>query len=663
MAKINRNWFFTTSGDTKIGGFWQRFVGGGISKPTEQTFKNLTDSVAFHTEVDSAAKVDNTGALADKQGLVITATGTQVKSGSDLVLGATGGTLAVKPSQLPTIESATNDFTVTTDIFDGVSTATQDPFEIIADASTTTRNKYVVKFKAAFVKWLLRRVLPAGGTIGQAIVKTSNDDFNYTWGTVASAATGDVYKTTSTTPINIGTTAIGATITLTVPTGLAYTKDQRVSIISATSNANFLNGLVTSYSGTTLSVKVDAKGGTGTPTTLNINLAGNQVPDWTALSLTDTFSLETINRIPTWVLKGVVTNSNQFWISPGGSDTTGDGSINKPWATFSKAKTEIQNIADTTAAKITLMVIGGSYTNNVNMAIQKGNGLFYNYSIFCFPGVTISQSVTSFYNNSIVNGYTDVYGSPDMVTTDTLGGAYLINIATKRNSGTQTIQYHQYKNISYGTALGVKIGSSVNGSAGPALCYFTASTVNGATSPSIETTGEDTLAVITCSSVSNSVSGGVGILLNGGGSINISNTRFTNATISQNFTCIRVNAIPAFNGSWITGNGVGFVPSYFITECVAYLRNDSAASTYFIHNNGLGDQSTKVMVDNCKYFAQVNSVGAFFFGNTSADSITIRHCNSFPPISSVGTIAAYGSDPTVSRDTAKTFYFLPQYGF
>jgi hypothetical protein len=313
-TKRKRSWFFTTIGDIQIGGFWRRLVGGGISKPTQSTFEDLCESVAFHDEVNSAAQVDTTAALKDKQGLVIAANATQAITGSDTALGSTGGTVVTQPSHLPTVN-------------EGASTALEDmpttDIDVSADAGVTTRNHYLVKLSSGFRTWLLTRIFKQGGTTGQVPKKNSATNYDWSWGnvnvssevtgtlplnnggtgatTAAGArtailptpagnalkilrvnagandyelftltASGDLYKTTSSDSVAIGTGAKS----FTVASGLSFAKGNRVRITDAADSANYMEGIVSSYSGTTLSVTVDYIGGSGTKSSWNINLGG-----------------------------------------------------------------------------------------------------------------------------------------------------------------------------------------------------------------------------------------------------------------------------------------------------------------------------------------------------------------------------------------------------
>ena len=85
---------------------------------------------------------------------------------------------------------------------------------------------------------------------------------------------GDIYATTSTTSINLGT--VTGTNAITVDSGLAYTAAQ--SIIIAYDSSNYIEATVVSYTGTTLTYNVVTVTGTGTYTDWDVNLAGAPGP-------------------------------------------------------------------------------------------------------------------------------------------------------------------------------------------------------------------------------------------------------------------------------------------------------------------------------------------------------------------------------------------------
>lgn len=85
-------------------------------------------------------------------------------------------------------------------------------------------------------------------------------------------AGGPGYYATSTVSLSIAT----GPQTITTQTGLAYTAGARTRVSSSASPANWMEGKVTSYSGSSLSIDVDLIGGTGTFSSWNINLAGER---------------------------------------------------------------------------------------------------------------------------------------------------------------------------------------------------------------------------------------------------------------------------------------------------------------------------------------------------------------------------------------------------
>ena len=86
-----------------------------------------------------------------------------------------------------------------------------------------------------------------------------------------SGAAGAGYAASSTSSLAIA----GGSTSFTTQSGLAYSVGARVRASSNASSANYMEGLVTAYSGTSLTVNVDTTGGSGTAADWNINLAGN----------------------------------------------------------------------------------------------------------------------------------------------------------------------------------------------------------------------------------------------------------------------------------------------------------------------------------------------------------------------------------------------------
>ena len=83
---------------------------------------------------------------------------------------------------------------------------------------------------------------------------------------------GDLYKTTSSTLINLDGITTGEALTVIIPSGLAYSKAQGVLIANNTTD-KFI-ATVSNYSGITLNIIVDTKFGSGGYTFWDVNLAG-----------------------------------------------------------------------------------------------------------------------------------------------------------------------------------------------------------------------------------------------------------------------------------------------------------------------------------------------------------------------------------------------------
>ena len=107
----------------------------------------------------------------------------------------------------------------------------------------------------------------AGGTTGQALVKSSNTSYDTTWTTIQ---TGDRYLTTSTTSLTLS----NGSKTLTVGTGLAYTTQQ--DLVIAYDASNHMHGIVTSYNSGTgvLVADIQQHTGAGTYALWTVNVGG-----------------------------------------------------------------------------------------------------------------------------------------------------------------------------------------------------------------------------------------------------------------------------------------------------------------------------------------------------------------------------------------------------
>ncbi len=93
---------------------------------------------------------------------------------------------------------------------------------------------------------------------------------------------GAGYAATSSTSRTIASTG---TLSFTTQSGLAYSSGARVRVTDQASASNYMEGVCSSYSGTTLTIVVDLAGGAGTIAAWNINVSGERGATYTAGSL------------------------------------------------------------------------------------------------------------------------------------------------------------------------------------------------------------------------------------------------------------------------------------------------------------------------------------------------------------------------------------------
>lgn len=182
----------------------------------------------------------------------------------------------------------------------------------VVDGTDTTNTKYWVGLSRAFLNLMGGKVVPAlvktGGTTGQVLSKNSGTDYDTVW----ADPLGEKYNTTSTSSQGAISTIVDTlqsagyvNTSFVVASGLAYKIGQQIWMIDYSSStltpANYLTGIVTSYSGTSLGVSVLYAFGSGNPSLWYISLgSATQIPYFDATT-NNGYYLQNVNGVIAWV--------------------------------------------------------------------------------------------------------------------------------------------------------------------------------------------------------------------------------------------------------------------------------------------------------------------------------------------------------------------------
>lgn len=145
----------------------------------------------------------------------------------------------------------------------------------VTDTSDVSNNKIWTGLSRALINFIGLKVIPArvpsGGSTGQILSKVNGTDWNTVWVTNVS----EIYNTVTITSYvyNLATITAGVPIPFTVSAGLAYKFKHIVAIVDPSNPANYIEGVVTSYSGTTLNVLIKNISGSGNTLNWNIMLS------------------------------------------------------------------------------------------------------------------------------------------------------------------------------------------------------------------------------------------------------------------------------------------------------------------------------------------------------------------------------------------------------
>jgi hypothetical protein len=115
------------------------------------------------------------------------------------------------------------------------------------------------------------KVRITGGTAGQALI--TDGAGNLSWSTIAGTA-GVGFALTSASSVAVGTGTKTFTTNLSAANS-AFVIGSRVRVISTATPTTYMEGTITAFATTTMTVSVDATSGTGTLTSWKITIAGN----------------------------------------------------------------------------------------------------------------------------------------------------------------------------------------------------------------------------------------------------------------------------------------------------------------------------------------------------------------------------------------------------
>lgn len=175
VLKRLRSWFFQITATLSNPGV--RFL--KYDQPTEETYRNLFESIPFFLEPDDRAKTD-------MQGLVHRATDAEAKGYDETE--QTTKTKAVVPYQLPEVKDIVQTIIGNISTYTGNIINVRIASNISEDVNFDKRNVFIVELDNNFIAWLenelsntLSNVNIPGGDVGQVLTKNSNLDNDYSW--------------------------------------------------------------------------------------------------------------------------------------------------------------------------------------------------------------------------------------------------------------------------------------------------------------------------------------------------------------------------------------------------------------------------------------------------------------------------------------------------
>ncbi|MFZ4582139.1 MAG: choice-of-anchor Q domain-containing protein [Paludibacter sp.] len=326
------------------------------------------------------------------------------------------------------------------------------------------------------------------------------------------------------------------------------------------------------------------------------------------------------------------TSADTFYVRPGfGSDTNGDGTLVKPWATLAKA------LASPTVVSTSIIDVSGTFTVDYNLSITKsvtihgndksttifdgkaGNASLKNFTTIVTAGITLTLENITFKNfnnyssSSSTNGGVVSINIPSGISTLTIKNC-IFRDNTSNLGGAISVSKYAVVNVqdSYfynNTAKATTSGTISNGAGG--AIYFSTTTANSK------------IDITRCLFESNSAQGSNGAALYFDSSRSVASTytyflNLTNSTFTNNKLTYSTAATPLIgNGSVYVNNAGAFVIVKLVNNTIAYNKTDrttngGCSGLYF---NAMSGKSTLI---NNLLFSNLDS-------QTTAVSTSILH--------------------------------------
>ena len=289
---------------------------------------------------------------------------------------------------------------------------------------------------------------------------------------VTPSVPGVIFTAVSAPHIGIGYAGVASTTSMTIGTGsktfttnvsstdTAFTVGNRVRLIYDATN--YMEGTITAFSGTSMTVNVDTTAGSGTYTTWSVGLTGVVNTGVTS------FSGGSTGLTPATATSGAVTLAGTLGVGYGGTGQTSytNGQLligNSTGNTLTKATlTAGTNVSITNGAGSITINATDQYVGTVtSVSVVSANGLAGTVAnATTTPAITLSTTVTGLVKGngtalSAASAGTD-YVAPGAITTSGL------TMATARLLGRTTASTGAVEEITVGTGLSLSGGSLTN---------------------------------------------------------------------------------------------------------------------------------------------------------------------------------------------------------